>query len=434
MRKLFMLLSIFLLSTQIFAQKYIISGGAGTPYAYGESLSGTNIEQVYLLNGLSNASIQYSSSAISVVFYRYAKSLADKQQISDSDISISSVNNTTTYAIVNLQDGYGYFAEVNGTAEDAAWIIDYSLHLPTLISIKPDDTSDQCEYLKLLIDKTEDDLSFYSRSGNKRNILRKYTLSYNEGKWDEGKKQFVSEPYSRSFDVGTEINISAPINNTTFMLKGDQFAEHFNVAKQVSASYKAVAVEGHIVSEKESAVGVDNENSESVENSAPLTVNYSAKGSDAVNFYTWYIYNKNDMDNYIVRYTDQDIKYTFEQSGDFVVKLEVANISSTCAADTSSVSLNIADWDLQIPNYFSPGGSANTEFKVSYKSILKFKCTVFNRWGVKIYEWNDPEKGWDGRHNGKYVNTGVYYCVVEYTASDGKKRSKSRDITVLRKQ
>lgn len=419
---------------QIFAQKYTISGGVGTPYAYGENLGGTNIEQVYLLNGLSNASIQYSSSAISVVFYRYERSLADKQQVSDSDISLSSVNNTTLYTIVNLKDGSGYFAEVNGKTEDAIWIIDYNLHLPTLTSIRPDETSDQCEYLKLLIEKSEDDLSFYSRSGNKRNIVRKYTLTYDEAKWDEGKKQFVLEPYSRSFDVGTEINISAPSNNTTFMLKGDQFAEHFNLAKQISESYKAVSVEGHIVFERENSTGSSNENSENDGNSAPLTISYFGKGSDAVNFYTWYIYNKNDMDNYIVRYTDQDIKYTFEQSGDFVVRLEVANTASSCSADTTSVSLNIADWDLQIPNYFSPGGTTNTEFKVSYKSILKFKCTVFNRWGVKIYEWNDPEKGWDGRHNGKYVNTGVYYCVVEYTASDGKKRSKSRDINVLRKR
>ena len=434
MRKLFVLLLILLLSMQLFAQKYTVSGGVGSPYSYGENLTGTNIGQVYLLNGVSNASITYTSSAISVVFYKYQKSQADRQQIPDSEISLSSSNNSTTYTITKIDDGFGYFAAVNGKAEDAVWIIDYSLHKSNLTSIKPDNESDQCEYLKLLVEKTEDELSFYTGSGNKRSILRKYTLSYEDIKWDEDKKDFVSDPYSRSFDVGTEIDVSAPKKNTRFMLKGDQFAEHFNIAKQVSTDYNAVAVEGHIVFEKEIPAGTDNESSENTGNSAPLTVNYSAKVSDAVNFYTWYIYNENDMDNYIVRYTDDKIRYTFEQSGNFIVKLEVANMSSQCTADTSSVSLNMAEWDLQIPNYFSPGGTTNTEFKVSCKSILKFKGTIFNRWGVKIYEWNDPDKGWDGRHNGRYVNTGVYYCVVEYTASDGKRRSKSKDVNVLRKR
>lgn len=433
MRKLFILLSILLLSIQLFAQKYTVSGGTGSPYSYGENLNGTNIEQVYLLNGVSNASITYTSSAISVIFYKYQKSQADRQQIPDSEISLSSSNNSTTYTITKIDDGFGYFAEVNGKAEDAVWIIDYSLHKSNLTSIKPDNESDQCEYLKLLVEKTEDELSFYTRSGNKRNILRKYTLSYEDIKWDEDKEDFVSDPYSRSFDVGTEVDVSAPKKNTSFMLKGDQFAEHFNIAKQVSADYNAVAVEGHIVFEKEIPAGTDDESPESTENSAPLTVSYSAKASDAVNFYTWYIYNENDMDNYIVRYTDQNIKYTFEQSGNFIVRLEVANTASACASDTTSVSLNMADWDLQVPNYFSPGGTTNTEFRVSYKSIIKFKCTIFNRWGVKIYEWNDPAKGWDGRHNGRYVNTGVYYYVIEYTASDGKKRNKGGDINVLRK-
>jgi gliding motility-associated-like protein len=430
MRIILTFLSILFLSGTTFAQKYTVSGGTSTPYSYGDNLNGTNIEQVYLFNGLNGAKISYSSSAVSVVFYRYRQSLADKEQIQDSDISISSSNNSTTYTISNLADSYGYYAEANGKSEDAVWIIDYKSRQSSLTSIEVVENEDKCENLKLFVTKTDGELSFYpkNQSGIKKDIPVVYTLDYECVKWDDGRKEFVPESYSRSMIIGTEIIIDAPLKDTKFVLRGDRFAEYFNIAKQVSVDYQAVAVKGYITSENENGSNEANE-----ENSAPFTVNFYSHANDAVRYYTWLIYNRKDMADYIVRYTDKDIKYTFDQSGDFVIQLEVANAASDCV-DTTSVSLNIADWKLEAPNYFSPGGSTGTEFKVSYKSILKFKCTIFNRWGVKIYEWNDPTKGWDGRHNGRYVNTGVYYYVIEYTSSDGKRRKKSGDINVLQRR
>jgi gliding motility-associated-like protein len=166
--------------------------------------------------------------------------------------------------------------------------------------------------------------------------------------------------------------------------------------------------------------------------SAPATINfYGTGGSDAV-FYTWFIYKKNDLENPVARYSDQNIRYTFEQSGDYFVRLEVADTDSNMAED--SLSLTITESELDIPNYFSPGDSpgSNDEFRVAYKSLVKFHCAIFNRWGQKLYESNDPSKGWDGCYKGKYVNTGVYYCVIEALGSDGVKYRKSGDINIFR--
>ncbi|MFV0535946.1 MAG: gliding motility-associated C-terminal domain-containing protein [Dysgonomonas sp.] len=57
---------------------------------------------------------------------------------------------------------------------------------------------------------------------------------------------------------------------------------------------------------------------------------------------------------------------------------------------------------------------------------------IVNRWGVKMYESTDPAKGWDGRYKGKYVNTGVYFYVIEAQGSDGVKYRKRGDINILR--
>lgn len=89
---------------------------------------------------------------------------------------------------------------------------------------------------------------------------------------------------------------------------------------------------------------------------------------------------------------------------------------------------------LDIPNFFSPGDSpgVNDEFRVAYKSLISFKCTIFNRWGNKLYEWRDPAKGWDGRYKGKFVNPGVYFYVIEAKGSDNVSYKRKGAINIVR--
>ena len=87
-----------------------------------------------------------------------------------------------------------------------------------------------------------------------------------------------------------------------------------------------------------------------------------------------------------------------------------------------------------VPNAFSPGTSpgVNDEFRVVYKSLVKFSCWIFNRWGQLLYHWTDPAQGWDGKKGGKYVSPGVYFYVIEAEGSDGIKYKKKGDINILR--
>jgi len=177
MRKSIFLITLLVFTTSIFAQTYTVSGGLGTPYAYkkesGQSLTGTGIEEVYLFNTFAGATIKYSSSSISVRFYKYKQSFGDKTQIPDSDISITSINGNSTYTVSNLEDGYGYFAEDNNIAKSAVWIIDYNQHKSILRSIEARENDDKCQFLKLLVGKTEDKLFFYTTNGSRREIPRK---------------------------------------------------------------------------------------------------------------------------------------------------------------------------------------------------------------------------------------------------------------------
>ena len=72
------------------------------------------------------------------------------------------------------------------------------------------------------------------------------------------------------------------------------------------------------------------------------------------------------------------------------------------------------------------------EWKVAYKSIVEFKCWIFNRWGEQIYHYQDPSGGWDGRYHGKLVPPGVYYYVIEARGADGQKYKLKGHINILR--
>ncbi|WP_101688978.1 gliding motility-associated C-terminal domain-containing protein [Dysgonomonas massiliensis] len=168
--------------------------------------------------------------------------------------------------------------------------------------------------------------------------------------------------------------------------------------------------------------------------SAPCLIHFNAFPQGTGYYHTWRIYDKTDTNTPILKYTDQDITYTFDKAGTYIVKLEVADLSSDWVVDADPISFEIWESYLRIPNYFSPNDSPgiNDEFKIEYKSLVKFRCTIFNRWGVKLYQWTDPDQGWDGTYKGKHVKPGVYYCVVEAVGSDGKRYKEMADINILR--
>ncbi|HMN05814.1 MAG TPA: gliding motility-associated C-terminal domain-containing protein, partial [Flavobacteriales bacterium] len=66
---------------------------------------------------------------------------------------------------------------------------------------------------------------------------------------------------------------------------------------------------------------------------------------------------------------------------------------------------------LYVPNAFTPDGDGrNDVFLVSGNRISPegFQLLVFDRWGEKIFEANDPAQGWDGRRNGTEAMNDVY--------------------------
>jgi gliding motility-associated-like protein len=88
---------------------------------------------------------------------------------------------------------------------------------------------------------------------------------------------------------------------------------------------------------------------------------------------------------------------------------------------------------LDMPNAFTPGIQPNPEFKVSHKGIASLKSfRVYNRWGTKVFESTDIDKGWNGQFNGEFQPMGVYIYTVEAVDNKGKSFVKQGNVTLLR--
>ena len=391
---------------------------------------GIGLEKVLVFKDLSSASISFTTDKNKTVnFYTYENSLADKDP--HTTFNSSPPGENTTYIISGLTDNKGLIID-DGTMI-CMWLIDYPSHKPSINTITPIESDDKCQMLKLAVDKY--DLMEYKGTGGQ--VERKYDISYKIEEWDEESKKFIEKTITEeNKTIGTEHLLSqVPTINTEFKIVGDQFGKDFTLASEkASDMYEAIAVKGQIVANQHYRENNNEiQNTDELGGSAPVDIEFLGRGNKPVNFYTWMVYEKSDMNNPIARYTDQDFEYTFNQFGNYQVVLEVANAESTCV-DSTSVSFGVRESDLKVPNFFSPGSTpgSNDVWKVAYKSLVKYKCVIFNRWGNKIFETSDPSQGWDGRYKGTLVHPGVYYYSIEATGSDGVKHNKGGDINILR--
>jgi gliding motility-associated-like protein len=424
-KTIFSILS-FCLAFSINAQ-YSVKGGQGEPWMLDKEI------QVCLLNGLSDAEISFTSASTNHQWYRYDTKAAEAVQI-------PCTQNGATSTITDVRDGYGYFVDLN----PPVWIIDYSRYLPTLHSLNIEEGNDACEYLRLTADvESASALEYTLHNGQKKLLPRTFHLLYKQLVWNEVNFSFSVEDKDEPLSAIANITLDAPLVNTVFTLKGDDYAEHFGLSASVSTpEYEAVALEVHgkATSLKESG---ETEQEITVAGdrlggSAPLEIVFDACANEPVaGMYQWTIKKINRERNdstLILQYKGKSVNYTFRESGTYVAQLEVIGANLVCSDDSYSQEIEIGDSDLRLPNAFSPGSSigSNDVYRVSYKSLVKFKASIYNRWGNLLFHWEDPAQGWDGRVNDKYVPTGVYYIVVEAQGADGKKYNKTSDINILR--
>jgi gliding motility-associated-like protein len=89
---------------------------------------------------------------------------------------------------------------------------------------------------------------------------------------------------------------------------------------------------------------------------------------------------------------------------------------------------------IYIPNVFTPNGDGrNDVYRVFTRGPVKyFSMEIFDRWGEKVFDGDDLEKGWDGTFKGTPVQPGVYVYQVNITFLDAEVVKNKGTITVFK--
>ncbi|MBC7696437.1 MAG: gliding motility-associated C-terminal domain-containing protein [Burkholderiales bacterium] len=137
----------------------------------------------------------------------------------------------------------------------------------------------------------------------------------------------------------------------------------------------------------------------------PVIVDFTNNSNGAIN-YSWNFGNGNSANTQTVS------SQTYSVAGTYTVYLTASNGSCT---DTDFLIITVLNEEptLIIPNVFTPNNdSVNDVFRVTGFNIIEFNCTIVDRWGLQMYQWDTIKTGWDGKSNGKEVPDGTYFYII----------------------
>ncbi|OFY84382.1 MAG: hypothetical protein A3F72_01045 [Bacteroidetes bacterium RIFCSPLOWO2_12_FULL_35_15] len=143
----------------------------------------------------------------------------------------------------------------------------------------------------------------------------------------------------------------------------------------------------------------------------PLTVNFT-NGSQNANTYSWTFGN-----NQSSTLTDPSDIYT--APGTYTVVL-IASYNNQCPDTAEFVITIFDDYFLMIPNIFTPDGDGTNDlFFVTSTGVENIEASIYDRWGLKLYEWNAVNGGWNGRTNAGIASpSGTYYYLIKVKPLD----------------
>ncbi|MGN0231139.1 MAG: gliding motility-associated C-terminal domain-containing protein [Muribaculaceae bacterium] len=427
MRKvLCVLLSCIAISISVMAAELSFDGLKLPVYKETPATS-TGLDAVYVVNGAVGISASYKSSTgnQSVKWYRFSK-LGGGYAEEITDISY----NGDLTVLSKVEPDMGYIVE-DGTQRSYYWIVDYSNCTLSLDAVTFSSDA-ECDMMMLDLAGTGADLAYYTINGQRKVLDRELTVSYSSLQWNEEGRVYESVQVDKSFEsFKSSISVQVPLCNTTFYVSGDKYLRYWG--EEVSAESdlyvtQAVEVKGYATQQN-----VTDDSQGTLGGSAPAIIDFEAYVTDAVVFKEWQIASDSEFEDVLFRYSEESIQYTFNEAGTFYVQFMGANADGTCSSTSEVFEVSIGESRLECPNAFSPLSDVDDSkvWRVTYKSIVEFKCHIFNRYGMEIFSFTDPSQCWDGKYKGKYVDAGVYFYVIQARGADGKNYKLKGDINII---
>ena len=89
---------------------------------------------------------------------------------------------------------------------------------------------------------------------------------------------------------------------------------------------------------------------------------------------------------------------------------------------------------MYVPNAFTPGGK-NPEFRPFFtftENIASYSMQIYDRWGGRIFETQNPSQGWDGKRGSTDLPQGAYTFFIRMIQNNQSVVEKSGVVILLR--
>ncbi|MDE6548399.1 MAG: gliding motility-associated C-terminal domain-containing protein [Muribaculaceae bacterium] len=402
----------------------------------------TGLEKIYVLYSTEGVTASYTSTAGNRINWLQYGNLGGGHAE-----EVASTQDGNTSSLTSLEGDKGYIVE-DGDRRHCFWITNYLPHRLNLVSAAP--SSDQeCGVSIISVQGSGEPIRYFTINGMQKTLNQEITIEYTTQEWNDNSSNFLDKDTEKSFEsLQPEYRLSPPnYCATTFKITGDKFLKAWNweeSVETVTVSPVSVDARTFAVSQNMDADEDDNK-SESGSNqigsgdtdglggSAPCEILFEAYVTDGVIHHEWQLTRDASFEEIDYRFTQQDLDYTFLEEGTHYLRYIGSNSDGSCEYISDTYEVTIGESDLKVPNAFSPNGDGvNDEWKVAYRSLLNFQCSIFDRQGHQVCYLTSPEQGWDGKVGGKIVDSGVFFYVIEATGTDGKKYKKSGDINIVK--
>lgn len=337
----------------------------------------------------------------------------------------SEVTSNDESSVSNLTDGcYRATVTKNDTAEVyRAWVMN------NWFTAKAEVTESDCEFFKLGGSFNTANLVYYDLSDTtKLELFKDINV---EWKLENELVAKVSNP--QIYDP--------PTQDTDYKFT---VADRFGCSASSTVTYISIVTKANFEIDGKFSTGEQ-------QGEAPLIVTFTNTSENGTpGEYEWFFFrdmgqikkeagtSAEPIDSILFMAYDDNLIYTYENTGSYMVKLVSKKISEfhTCTDTLYLEDFIVADSSyFDVPNFFSPDGNGtNDQFVVKFWSMQDVKITIVNRWGKTAHVWEETnvrgfegtwlESVWDGKIGGRFASPGVYYYVIEGLGRDGMKRWK----------
>ncbi len=110
------------------------------------------------------------------------------------------------------------------------------------------------------------------------------------------------------------------------------------------------------------------------------------------------------------------------------------NALGCTATDTITISVEYEPNIAVVPNAFTPNGDGRNDvvFVLHSVNLDRVVLRIFDRWGEKVFETEDPTIGWDGTYKGKEMPVGVFVYTMYAEFKDTSSQQTKGSILLLR--